>query len=416
MAQKKMHREVLASGVGAVVLLFFLSGLTACAMPEKPVDAIVAPENNAKTFTSSETAPAPAPAPESTALSNDQIAEQDADFNRQINEYSSALVTDLMKESDIQPVAGTGSNISQGPAGAGNAPAPDPNGIRAYGEKVATDTMEEFFKGRYNRSRARLPENIDKWRSQIDVSNPGSDLANFPNSAFTLPQGRGYLELSPFTYYGTGVNNSAQFNTEYLLRYGATDSIELRLFGNGVSWSGGSSQVWGFSPIAFDTKIHLWGENQNYFLPAAGLEAYIQTPWLSSNAAFNQGTQPSISFNFDQSLPLDIDFEYNVGATRALVASGSNAWEFVFQWAFQRDFFSKDFAVFIHGYYNAMGLPRSPAVVASYNNVNKPVQNAVGAGFVWTIGNRLQLYGQTSGGTTQFTNSIISMLGFVVAF
>ena len=412
MTQKKLHREVLASGGSIAVSLCFFSGLAACSMPIKPTDAIAVPGNGAVLLTSSGTAPVST----STAPLNDQAAAQDADFNRQVNEYSRLLVSDLMKDSDIQPAAGTEKDLPQGLPGTGDAPAPDDNGIRAYGEQVATDTMEEFFNGRYNRSRARLPENIDKWRSQIDVSNPGSDLANFPNSAFTLPQGRGYFELSPFTYYGTATNSPAQFNTEFLLRYGATDNIELRLFGNGVSWSGGSSQVWGFSPIAFDTKIHLWGENQKYFLPAAGFEAYIQTPWLSSNAAFNQGTEPSFTFNFDQSMPLDIDFEYNFGATRTLVASGGNEWQFSFQWAFQRDFFSKDFSIFIHGFYNAMTLPRLPQVLSSYNYANKAVQNAVGAGFIWTINHQLQLYGQTSGGTTQFTNSIISMLGFVVAF
>jgi len=394
--------DMLTSNYHITLLLCFISGLTGCALPVKSTDTKISQENSSVLSTST-AASASAPA------AVEDTAAQDS-FNRQVQEYSRLLVADIMKDADLQPAATAGGHPVQADPGA--------SAISAYGEQVADDTMDEFFKGRYNRSRARLPENIDKWRTQVDVSNPGSDLANFPNSAFTLPQGRGYFELSPFTYYGTGTNNPAQYNTEYLLRYGATDNIELRLFGNGVSWSGGASQVWGFSPIAFDTKIHLWGENQKYFLPAAGLEAYIQTPWLSSNPAFYQGTQPSISFNFDQSLPFDIDFEYNLGATRTLTQGNSavNAWEFVFQWAFQRDFFSKDFAVFIHGYYNAMGLPRGPQVLSSYDYTNKPKQNAVGAGFVWTINHRLQLYGQTSGGTTQFTNSIISMLGFVAAF
>lgn len=334
-------------------------------------------------------------------------AATEEEFNREVQDYSRLLVSDILDQTTL---------FSQSQVDESQQTKASSSGIQEYGEHVASDAMEGFFKGRYNRSRARLPENIEKWRSQIDVSNPGSDLANFPNSAFTLPQGRAYIELSPLAYYGTASGSPAQYNTEYLIRYGATDNIELRLFGNGVTWSGGASPVWGFSPIAFDTKIHLWGENEAYFLPAAGFEAYVQTEWLSSNAAFNQGTQPSFTFNFDQSLPFDIDFEYNLGTTRTQLSTGQNVWQFSFQWALQRDFLSKDFAVFIHGFYNAMTLPRLPVVVVAYDSNLHPSQNAVGAGFVWTVNHRLQLYGQTSGGVTTFTPSIISTLGFVVAF
>ncbi len=287
--------------------------------------------------------------------------------------------------------------------------------LRALARTQARETDETFFKGRYDRSRARLPENVEQWRSRPDIANPGPDLANFPNSAFTLPQGRAYAELSPFTYYGTAVNQPVQYNAEYLLRYGLTDDIELRLFGNGPSWTGGADSSWGFSPIAFDTKIHLWLEKPEYFLPAAGFEAYIQTQWLGS-APFNGGTQPSFTLNFDQSLPFEIDFEYNLGATRVQTSDGANVWEFSFQWALQRDLFDKDFALFIHGFHNAMTLPRLPNVAVPRSFYDHVTQDAVGAGFIWTANRRLAIYGQVSGGTTKFTPSTISMLGLAVSF
>ncbi|MGH8551102.1 MAG: transporter, partial [Methylococcales bacterium] len=288
--------------------------------------------------------------------------------------------------------------------------------FQAYGTQRAEQAAEEFFKGRYNRSRARLPQNIERWRAKPDIANPGPDLANYPNSAFTLPRGRFYVEISPFTYYGTGLASPAQYNSEFLLRFGATDDIELRLFGNGLSWIGGSNPTWGFSPIAFDTKIQMWTEKPDYFLPAAGFEAYIQTEWLG-NAAFNGGTQPSFTFNFDQSLPFDIDLEYNLGLTRFRDISGENVWEFSFQWGLQRDLFNKDFAVFIHGFYNAASLPRVPNPQIPFStHGNNLTQNAIGAGFIWTVNQHLAVYGQASGGTTQFTPSLITMLGFAVAF
>ena len=39
-------------------------------------------------------------------------------------------------------------------------------------------------------------------RSNHDVTFPGPDTANFPNSAFTLPKGRVYIENSPVTFFG----------------------------------------------------------------------------------------------------------------------------------------------------------------------------------------------------------------------
>ena len=281
--------------------------------------------------------------------------------------------------------------------------------------RQAERVEEGFFRGRYDRSRARLPENVALWRERPDIANPGPDLANFPNSAFTLPAGRAYIEMSPVTYYGTAQNTPAQFNTEFLLRYGVTDDIEFRIFGNGASWSGGPEPTWGFSPIALDTKIQLWTEKPALYLPAAGLEAYLQTQWLGSRA-FNGGTQPSVTFNFDQSLPFGIDLEYNVGATRVQDWNGQNVWEASFQWALQRDLFDEDFAVFVHGFFNAMTLPRLPNIRAPLGPPGKVEQNAVGAGFIWTVDRRVAVYGQLSGGTTAATPSTIGMLGFAAAF
>jgi hypothetical protein len=287
--------------------------------------------------------------------------------------------------------------------------------FRDFGKRQGEDIAGEFFAGLYYRSRARLPENVEKWRSEPDISNPGPDLPNYPNSPFTLPQGRAYIEISPFTFYGTSLGSPAQYNAEYLLRYGLTDNIELRLFSNGLGWSGGSNPSWGFSPIAFDTKIQLWTEKPDYFIPAVGFEAYFQTEWLG-NDPFNGGTQPGLMFNFDQSLPWDIDFEYSLGAARYQDVDGDNMWEFSFQWALQRNFFSEVFALFVHGFYNAATLPRLPNFDFEFDRKTDPTQNAVGAGFSWNVNKRFAVYGQASAGTTKLTPSIISNVGFAVAF
>lgn len=289
--------------------------------------------------------------------------------------------------------------------------------IQGIAHDLASNIEDNYFKGRYNRSRARLPDNVETWRSRPDIANPGADLANFPNSAFTLPQGRAYIEMSPLTYYGPATGQPAQFNSEFLLRYGLTDNVEARIFGNGVSWQGGKDSTAGFSPVAFDTKIHLMSEMEDWHLPAIGFEAYLQTTWLG-NEAFNQGTTPGFFLNFDQSLPFEIDFEYNLGATEQLENDHTKAWQFSLQWAFQRDIFNKDLAVFIHGFYNAMTLPRLPGAGLPHLGQAQavPIQNAVGAGMIWTPNHRLSLWAQSAMGTTPDSPSVLSNLGFAVAF
>lgn len=292
-------------------------------------------------------------------------------------------------------------------------------GLKNYSARTANEDSAYFLKGRYNRSRARLPENIEIWRRQPDIANPGPDLANFPNSAFTLPEGRVYLEASPFAYYGLAKGSEEQYNMDFLLRYGATDNIELRLFGNGPAWTGNPYSSWSFSPLAFDTKIQMWTEKPDLYLPATGFEAYIQTQWLG-NTATNGGTQPGLTFNFDQSLPLDIDLEYNIGAVRQRNYAGGNDWTYSFQWALQRDFFDKDFALFVHGFANAMNLPRLPGsqIPADdpFQRLSSLKQHAVGGGFIWTVDSRVAIYAQASAGTNKYTPALISYAGFAVAF
>ncbi len=327
-------------------------------------------------------------------------------------EYGKRLGQDMLKE------AGYHERLNMREAGGFYASLVD------YTQALSKDDQTAFFKGRYDRSRARLPENIERWRSEPDIGNPGADLANWPNSAFTLPQGRIYIEFEPLSFssaVAVGTPQPVQYSMDYLLRYGLTDNIELRLFGNGPTYTGGSTNSWNFSPLGFDTKIHCWGEQKDIFLPAMGIEAFLQTEWLG-NTTTNSGTQPGVSFNFDQSLPFEIDFEYNLGAVRTQDVTSdqkNNVWGFSFQWSLQRDFWDKNLAWFIHGYYNAPSLPRVPnsqGVKSATGNVVGEQQNVVGAGLIWTINSRVSMWGQTSAGTNASTPSMLSNMGFAVAF
>ena len=83
-----------------------------------------------------------------------------------------------------------------------------------------------------------------------------------------------------------------------------------------------------------------------------GAEIYLQSTFGSP--AFNHGTQPSMSLLFDQSLPLEISFEYNLGITGEQNGQGQIVYQFSYQWSFQRQVV-EDFDVFIHGFYNDRG-------------------------------------------------------------
>ena len=272
-------------------------------------------------------------------------------------------------------------------------------------------------------------EEIEK---PLDIRAPGSDLANFPNSAFTLPQGGFYLESTPVAYTTSSSTLASQYNFEYLLRYGLFDWMELRLYSQGFSVQGEPQPATGFSPLTFDTKLHLWDEFEDYYLPAAGVEVMVQTDLLGSSA-FQSGTEPSFSMNFDQGLPWDFQIEYNLGAARFENPNNTREsfWDFTFSWAIQREVV-EDVDVFVNGYYNAANLPRVGRVSEKTVTVcpksgscqaeeiieqtvslgGNDSQHAIGVGGIWTVNDHVSLFTNLAAGTTAPTPGFTGFLGF----
>lgn len=266
------------------------------------------------------------------------------------------------------------------------------------------------FGGRLAKFLGRKPsEAFSLWRSLADVSLPGPDLANYPNSSYTLPQGGLYLESSPAGFYGSSVISQSQWNWEYLLRYGVTDNIEIRLFSNGLTAESGAT---GFSPIAFDVKTHLWAAEWDWFNISLGAEAYVQTTsWLASPAFYNP-LQYSFNLLIDHELPWGVSFEWNLGFVRESIAD-SVIYLPAFQWAFQRSV-TDDIALFIQGYHNADALPRVPG--PSSRLPSRPIQEAVGLGGQWSLNSRVAFYGSYNWGLTKYTPSYNANIGFAVSF
>lgn len=277
------------------------------------------------------------------------------------------------------------------------------------------------------------PESEEDATQPLDIRTPGGDLANFPNSAYTLPKGGFYLETSPLTFTASSKTQSQQFNSEYLLRYGLFDFWEIRLYSQGFSMQGAPNGAVGFSPLTFDTKIHLLNEQEDWHLPAAGLEVLLQTDLLGT-AAFNSGLEPAVSINFDQGLFWDLELEYNIGAARFEDSqdTSKSLWQPTFAWAVQRDVV-EDFAVFLNGYYNAASLPRigrdsdrrarvCPApgkscrveelVSQTATLGGNQSQHAIGGGAIWTLSDKTSVYFNLATGVNDVTPSIISFCGF----
>jgi hypothetical protein len=306
---------------------------------------------------------------------------------------------------------------AQGGAGlAGEAASPAPADPQQAAQEAASDRRAwQPFGGRLAKFLGRKPsEGLTLWRSLADVSLPGPDLANYPNSSYTLPQGGLYLESSPGGFYGSSRGSPSQWNWEYLLRYGVTDSIELRLFSNGL---GAQSGAVGFSPIAFDVKAHLWAGEWDWFNVSLGAEAYLQTTsWLAS-PAFYDPLQYAFNLLVDHDLPGGIAFEWNLGFVRQ-ETNGKVDYLPTVQWAFQRNV-TDNIALFVQGYHNADAMPRLPGLSGlrqQLTSPSRPQQEAVGLGGQWSLNRRLALYGSYNWGLTSYTPTYNANLGFAVSF
>ena len=229
-----------------------------------------------------------------------------------------------------------------------------------------------------------IPENDDGPPTPADISSPGPDTANFPNSPFTLPKGRSYIETVPGTFSLAGSDGTpATWSWPFLMRTGITDNCELRLVSQGPTVVGATATqpgYAGFTPLIFDLKIHLWGEQDWLYWPVVGVETFVLTG--AASRPFQVGTEPGIQLLFDHRLPEDWLIEWNIGCYGA-GASGMpdnlSLPTLGVQWAVQKQLTPR-FAGFVHGFYNAAGIPFFPSNLV------------VGMGVQWNATQRLAVY------------------------
>ncbi|MBS0261091.1 MAG: transporter [Planctomycetes bacterium] len=256
-----------------------------------------------------------------------------------------------------------------------------------------------------------------------DISQPGPDMGDFPNSAFTLPKGRAYLEFSPATVLNSDRQSPATYDAPFLLRYGLTDDVEFRVFGNGLTVVEGSQGSTGFSPLNLDLKIHLWDDRKEWLIPAMSFEVYLLTEWGSSQ--FTGGWEPSINLNFDLPICERTNLEWTVGYSGVQQAFNIHTQErFVprfgylvpgihrtvdrnfnqvsAQWAIEQEI-TKKLQLFIHGAHNG-------SVIQRYGS-----GQIVGVGGFWKFSDRLMGFGSLNTGLSPNLPTCAIQVGFAVA-
>lgn len=229
-----------------------------------------------------------------------------------------------------------------------------------------------------------IPEGDRGRPPPCDIASPGPDTANYPNSPFTLPKGRSYIETVPGTYSLPGPDGTpATWSWPFMMRTGLTDNCEFRIISQGptvVAAGPDSPAIDGFAPLAFDLKFHLWGDRDQLYVPNVGVEVFALTGLASE--PFNIGTEPGIVLLVDHTLPGDWLIEWNVG----LYGTGGGGIpdvlsvpELGLQWAVQKQL-TDTIAVFYQGFYNGAGIPYFPSDLVS------------GLGMQWNLGQRFAVY------------------------
>lgn len=248
-----------------------------------------------------------------------------------------------------------------------------------------------------------IPEGSDRPIPAADISLPGPDTANFPNSPYTLPKGRSYIETLPCTYSFAGPDTPSAWSWPFLIRTGLTDRCELRILSQGPTVVGSTSDTPaydGFAPLVFDMKLHLWGDRDWLYWPVVGVEFFLVSGIASR--PFQIGTEPGMQLLFDHQLPNDWLVEWNVGYYGTggdYIPDDLSSPYLGANWAVQKQIGEK-FAVFYQGFFNSPSFPYFPSDLVS------------GFGGQWNVSQRLATFasynwsldgiGGPSGGYTGF--------------
>lgn len=251
----------------------------------------------------------------------------------------------------------------------------------------------------------------------FSIRNPGPDLANFPNSAYTIERGHVYLEMQPVQINGPTNAQAYNYSFGYLLRMGLTDRTEFRLYSNGITYEsafrgnastgvGPTPAATGWSPLFVDFKVNLWEQRIRSLIPAMGIEAFMSTE--TGSQAFRTGVTYGINLLFDYNFGSGWNLEWNLGVqpSDANVPNLPDAVlpQFNAQWSLQRAL-TENLAVYTHGYYNGAALPQFGG------------HTVVGLGAIYFLDQRWSVWGDYNLGTDKANGPAFTYnIGFAYAY
>jgi hypothetical protein len=235
-----------------------------------------------------------------------------------------------------------------------------------------------------------------------DITEPGPDSADLPDSAFAVPPGVVYVETS-LTYASSKGPQVRDYFTNTLVRIGLWEDLELRIASPGIIHENGPDKsATGFGPLTFGFKQHIWDEIQESGIPAFGVIAQVNVP--TASAGFDDGTAiPTVFLNFDHTLPANSYFEWNLGLSAVHDDEGKRFAQGSFLWSLGHEF-NDEFTGFFHGQANF------PSGSGNQEEI------VLGPGVIWFVNKRTALDFSYNFGVTNESLHRLVRLGLSMAF
>jgi hypothetical protein len=290
-------------------------------------------------------------------------------------------------------VVATGIAVGQEPA--------EPDGIQS---RVAALLQPiPFFQGTEPSATLGAPQAVEEDDDGgPDISEPGPDTADLPDSAFAVPPGVTYFETS-LSYISSKGPRVRDYFTNTLIRTGLWEDFELRISTPGVIHQHAPDEsTTGFGPLTFGFKQHIWDEVEECNIPAFGIIAQVTAP--TASAGFDDGTAiPTVFFNFDYSLPCDSYFEVNFGISGLHADDGDRFVQGSFLWSLGKEW-SDNFTTFFHGFFN------SPSGSGADEEL------LMGPGMIWFVSKQVAIDSSYNFGLTDETDHRFIRVGLSIAF
>jgi hypothetical protein len=184
--------------------------------------------------------------------------------------------------------------------------------------------------------------------AEPNITKPGTDSTDFPDSPYAVPAGVTYVEGS-LTYESSKGPRVRDYTTAILVRTGLGGGMELRLSSPGlIHETSPSSSTTGFGPLTMGLKLEMSPEGSHVLCPAVGSIVQVLLP--TASAGFDSGVaEPTFFLNFAHPLPEGWELEWNAGI--GAVKDDTEGWfaQGLLLWAIGREL-SPELEVFLHGF------------------------------------------------------------------